>query len=61
METAAIMGLGGKPDLWHIHNHSLGKNSALTGAVAILAEEKNTYYSTLMILLRMEDHQISMY
>ncbi len=36
---SAEYGLGGKPDLWHIHNHSLGKNPALTNAVALLAEE----------------------
>ena len=28
----------GKPDLWHIHNHSLGKNPSLTEAVALLAQ-----------------------
>jgi len=26
MEKAVELGLGGKPDLWHIHNHCLGKN-----------------------------------
>lgn len=30
---------GGPPDLWHIHNHSLGKNTSLSGAVALLAEK----------------------
>ncbi len=30
--------LGQSPDLWHIHNHSLGKNPSLTAAVSILAE-----------------------
>ncbi|MEC8420287.1 MAG: hypothetical protein VXZ32_04110 [Verrucomicrobiota bacterium] len=30
--------LGQAPDLWHIHNHSLGKNPSLTAAVALLAE-----------------------
>lgn len=29
---------GGEPDLWHIHNHSLGKNPALTAEVLRLAE-----------------------
>lgn len=29
---------GGKPDVWHIHNHSLGKNPALTQEVNTLAE-----------------------
>ncbi|MGE4488877.1 MAG: glycosyltransferase family 4 protein [Kiritimatiellales bacterium] len=28
---------GGEPDLWHIHNHSLGKNPALTQEVITLA------------------------
>tara|TARA_Y100001978_G_scaffold203517_1_gene230442 strand:+ start:19829 stop:21268 length:1440 start_codon:yes stop_codon:yes gene_type:complete len=37
--TAAKQTLGGMPDLWHVHNHSLGKNPALTGAIACLAEE----------------------
>lgn len=35
-ETAAHA-LGGAPDVWHIHNHSLGKNAALTAAVHQLA------------------------
>ena len=39
MVTAAEIGLGKKPDIWHIHNHSLGKNPSLTEAVALLAEE----------------------
>ena len=30
---------GGAPDIWHIHNHSLGKNTSLAGAVALLAEK----------------------
>lgn len=41
LETAAKVGLGGKPDIWHIHNHSLGKNASLTKAVALLAEDAN--------------------
>ena len=41
MEKAVELGLGGKPDLWHIHNHCLGKNPSLTQAVALLAEEGN--------------------
>lgn len=35
----AIKSLGEMPDLWHVHNHSLGKNPALTSAVSILADE----------------------
>jgi len=38
LRTAAREALGVTPDLWHIHNHSLGKNSALPRAVAELAE-----------------------
>ena len=30
---------GAMPDVWHIHNHGLGKNAALPGAVRQLAEE----------------------
>ena len=33
-----VEALGQTPDLWHIHNHSLGKNPSLTEAVALLAE-----------------------
>ena len=29
---------GSDPDIWHIHNHSLGKNPALTEEVIVLAE-----------------------
>ena len=38
MQTSAMEALGQKPDLWHIHNHSLGKNPSLTEAVALLAQ-----------------------
>ena len=38
LKEAARTTLGGLPDLWHIHNHSLGKNPALSGAVALLAQ-----------------------
>jgi glycosyltransferase involved in cell wall biosynthesis len=37
LRAAASGALGGAPDLWHIHNHSLGKNPAVTAAVAALA------------------------
>jgi glycosyltransferase involved in cell wall biosynthesis len=37
LERAARDALGGLPDLWHIHNHALGKNPALPGAVFELA------------------------
>jgi len=35
----AVTGLGTAPDLWHIHNHHLGKNLALPQVVAEMAEE----------------------
>lgn len=38
MRDAAARALGGAPDVWHIHNHSLGKNAALTAAVHRLAQ-----------------------
>ncbi len=37
MESSAREALGGLPDLWHVHNHSLGKNLALPGALVDLA------------------------
>jgi glycosyltransferase involved in cell wall biosynthesis len=37
MTTAATAALGGPPDLWHVHNHCLGKNTALPGALLRLA------------------------
>lgn len=39
LKDAAKESLGSSPDLWHIHNHSLGKNPALTAAVRLLAEQ----------------------
>lgn len=38
LKKSAIAHFGESPDLWHIHNHSLGKNPSLTEAVAIMAE-----------------------
>ena len=38
LETAAKKVLGKPPDLWHIHNHSLGKNPALPHTLKQLAE-----------------------
>jgi len=38
MIEAAVEALGGPPDIWHIHNHSLGKNLVLPGAIIDLAE-----------------------
>ncbi len=31
--------MGDEPDLWHIHNHALGKNAAWTGAVSLLSRD----------------------
>jgi len=39
LEDAAIQVLGALPDIWHVHNHSLGKNPSLTLAVAELARK----------------------
>ena len=39
MIRAASAALGGLPDLWHTHNHSLGKNLALPNALCTLAEQ----------------------
>ena len=39
MRHAAREALGGVPDVWHFHNHSLGKNPRLPEIVARLAEE----------------------
>ncbi|MFH0881194.1 MAG: hypothetical protein V2A34_15895 [Lentisphaerota bacterium] len=38
VETATAA-LGGRPDIWHVHNHALGKNPALTSAVGCLAAQ----------------------
>ena len=39
MEDAARDALGQLPDLWHVHNHSLGKNCLVPHVVARLARE----------------------
>ena len=39
IKSAAADALGGAPDLWHIHNHSLGKNSSMPDVVAQLAKD----------------------
>lgn len=39
LKDAATRGLGALPDIWHFHNHSLGKNMALPGVIRQLAEE----------------------
>ncbi len=37
VEEEARIALGGVPDIWHFHNHSLGKNPAYTDLAAALA------------------------
>ena len=37
LDAAAGKALDGPPDIWHIHNHSLGKNCVLTQAVFLMA------------------------
>ncbi|MGB0415756.1 MAG: hypothetical protein ACPGKS_02785 [Coraliomargarita sp.] len=49
LRETAMKALGGAPDVWHIHNHSLGKNSAMPGIVSLLAEAGDS------ILLHMHD------
>jgi magnesium transporter len=39
LREGARAGLGRDPDLWHVHNHSLGKNPELADAVAQLADD----------------------
>ena len=37
LRAEATRKLGGAPDLWHVHNHHLGKNTSLTAAIASFA------------------------
>ena len=37
LRESAEAALGGRPDIWHFHNHSLGKNPALGEVISILA------------------------
>ena len=39
MRREATAALGGPPDLWHVHNHSLGKSLVLPVALGLLARE----------------------
>jgi glycosyltransferase involved in cell wall biosynthesis len=41
LEQAARQAFGAPPDLWHFHNHSLGKNRALPEAVRRLADARH--------------------
>ena len=42
MLSAAKRQLGGPPDLWHVHNHCIGKNLALPGALLRLARARTS-------------------
>lgn len=37
LDEAAARALGGPPDVWHIHNHTLGKNCVFSEAVFLMA------------------------
>ena len=50
LEKAATEVLGSTPDIWHVHNHSLGKNNALADTVAHLAKRQSA------LLLQMHDY-----
>ena len=39
LRAAATQALGTAPDLWHVHNHALGKNATLPTAVSRLAAD----------------------
>jgi len=39
MRAEAVAALGGPPDLWHVHNHSLGKSLVLPLALHLLADQ----------------------
>ncbi len=39
LRAAGLDHLGSPPDIWHFHNHSLGKNQSVPRAVAALAAE----------------------
>ena len=53
LRITAGKALGGEPDLWHIHNHSLGKNEAMPGVVSSLLRLARHSYSRFMISLKM--------
>lgn len=49
LQRAATEILGGEPDVWHFHNHSLGKNTAVPAAAAAMAADGKP------LLLQMHD------
>lgn len=49
LREAARSILGGPPDVWHFHNHALGKNTSLPGVITRLAEAGDA------LLLHMHD------
>ncbi len=49
LRAAAASALGGPPDVWHFHNHSLGKNCLLPQVISRLAAENEA------LLLQLHD------
>lgn len=43
MEEAATAAFGARPDLWHVHNHSLGKNGHLPAALEHLRQQGHRF------------------
>ena len=41
MREAAVEALGEAPDIWHFHNHSLGKNAAISRVIAMMATPRS--------------------
>src|SRR5690606_33754193 len=41
MESAARTALGHAPDIWHFHNHSLGKNALIAPVAAAMARARH--------------------
>ena len=59
MEEAARSVLGQLPDVWHIHNHSLGKNSVLVVRFRNWPSPVHDYFSNPMTLPKMAAPRIS--
>jgi hypothetical protein len=49
LRTVAVAALGNPPDVWHFHNHSLGKNLPLCRVVSLMAEQNES------LLLQLHD------
>ena len=59
MKECAQSSLGGMPDLWHIHNHSLGKNPSLTKVRACWPKKASSCSCILTISPKTEERIIS--